>query len=768
VAHISVPDAKPWLGEACGSLRETEEAAVNPAQATWVLFLVSVLGLFLELMLIRWIGTEIRIFAYLQNTVLVVCFMGLGLGCLTCRKAVRLRDLLLPLAVLLVFMAIPFSRDLLTRITDMLSVMGDLLIWQNALGKSPVQTTVSVLTGLGLTLVLMVLIWDMFIPLGRLLGRLLEDHPRTIWSYSVNVAGSLVGIWLFVLVSGLGMSPVVWFALAAVLLAGLIMTVETGRRRRIDLALAGGLVVLSWIAGREPGSIEVRWSPYQKLVLYETDKRAEGLNGIGDYQVTVNNTGYQAMVNLSEPYVQEHPEYYPQELRGLSQYDLPFLFHSRPRSALMVGAGSGNDAAGALRHGVEQITAVEIDPAIIELGKRYHPEKPYGSPRVKLVNDDARAFFATAHDRFDVIVFGLLDSHTTTAMTNARLDHYVYTKESLTHARSLLADGGVMVLSFEAQKPYVADRMASVLHEVFGAEPLHFRVPPTHYGWGGLFFVAGDQAAVGRQIAANPTLAAQIQKWQAAEPVTLSGTARIATDDWPYIYLDRPRIPLLYFLLTGLLTLLMIRGIAQTGAREVAAGWRRPHWHFFFLGAAFMLLEVQNISKAAVVLGNTWSVNAVIISGILAMVLLSNLIVACWPSIPSWPVYAGLCAACLGTYVLNLSQFAFLPYASKALLVGGLTSLPMLFSGIIFIRSFTRVAHKNQALGANLIGALVGGLLQSVTFVTGIRALLLMVIGLYLAALATQTKSLAAPQAEQPKPGPASAWLVRERESQAV
>ena len=46
-----------------------------------MLFLVSVLGLFLELMLIRWIGTEIRIFAYLQNTVLVVCFMGLGLGC---------------------------------------------------------------------------------------------------------------------------------------------------------------------------------------------------------------------------------------------------------------------------------------------------------------------------------------------------------------------------------------------------------------------------------------------------------------------------------------------------------------------------------------------------------------------------------------------------------------------------------------------------------------------------------------------------------------
>ena len=95
-----------------------------------------------------------------------------------------------------------------------------------------------------------------------------------------------------------------------------------------------------------------------------------------------------------------------------------------------------------------------------------------------------------------MIVFGLLDSHTTTAMTNARLDHYVYTKESLTHARSLLADGGVMVLSFEAQKPYVADRMAGVLREVFGARADLLPGSAHAYGWGGLIFVAGDQAAV--------------------------------------------------------------------------------------------------------------------------------------------------------------------------------------------------------------------------------------------------------------------------------
>jgi hypothetical protein len=87
-----------------------------------------------------------------------------------------------------------------------------------------------------------------------------------------------------------------------------------------------------------------------------------------------------------------------------------------------------------------------------EIGRNYHPENPYSSPSVRIINDDARSFFATTAEKFDVISFGLLDSHTTTAMTNARLDHYVYTRESIQRAKSLLADGGIMVLTFEAQK----------------------------------------------------------------------------------------------------------------------------------------------------------------------------------------------------------------------------------------------------------------------------------------------------------------------------
>jgi spermidine synthase len=699
---------------------------------TLSLFVVSVLALFLELMLIRWLGTEVRIFAYLQNTVLVVCFLGLGLGCFTFRQRIAIRSMLLPFLFLTLLLAIPVSRQGLGQISVLLSVLRDFEIWEKGVSRSFFATIGMVGLGLAMTYLLMVLILDIFVPIGRLMGRLINDHPRTIWAYSVNVAGSLLGIWCFVLLSVLFQPPITWVAAVAVLVLPFLR--QPPGHPKLNYAVLLGIVGLSWFAGHEPNALEVVWSPYQKLVLRETDPHSPQ---IGQYQINVNNVGYQELIDLSTKTVLLNEEDFPREMRGLSQYDIPFLLHPRPQKALIVGAGGGNDAAGALRHDVEYVAAVDIDPAIISMGRRYHPEKPYRSPRVTLVNDDARSFFATCQERYDVIAFGLLDAHTMTTMTNARLDHYVYTRESIQRAKSLLADGGIMTLNFFATRVFIADRMARTLQDVFGQKPLWFVIPYTNYGRGGHIFVAGDLDRTQRQIATNDRLSSAMAKWKGPENF-LPSSARITTDDWPYIYLKTARIPLLYYLLAGLMVALCFRSQKRLKLSTLAVRWGRIHWHFFFLGAAFLLLEVQNISKASVVLGNTWWVNAVIISGVLTMVLVANAIAARFPTLPLGPVYALLCATCLALYFVDLSRFAFLPYVTKALLVGGLTTLPIMFSGIVFIRSFAGVESKGEALGANLIGALAGGLLQSITFVTGIKALLLIVAGLYFLALLTR------------------------------
>jgi hypothetical protein len=78
--------------------------------------------LFLETLFIRWIGTEIRIFAYLQNTILVVCFLGLGIGMFTSSKPIVVKQSLIPMAILLLLMAIPVSRSALGSTSEMLSL----------------------------------------------------------------------------------------------------------------------------------------------------------------------------------------------------------------------------------------------------------------------------------------------------------------------------------------------------------------------------------------------------------------------------------------------------------------------------------------------------------------------------------------------------------------------------------------------------------------------------------------------------------------------
>jgi spermidine synthase len=630
-------------------------------------------------------------------------------------------------------MAIPFSREGLHLISSLLSVLDDFLIWQPIIFSNPMMAVLSVICGLILTGVLVVLIVNSFVPVGRILGRLLDDHPKTIWAYSINILGSLIGIWMFLVLSYLYQPPSIWFIVVFAIL--LIFVIWMRQDWKLNLLLITIAVLLSFFVTLEPGSIEKIWSPYQKLVIHPSSD-----DEVGEFTVTVNNVGYQVLIDLNPEHTTKNPDIYLPEIQGLSQYDIPILLHPNPETILFVGAGAGNDAAGGLRNQAKKITAVEIDPAIIELGKTYHPEDPYSSPLVEIVTDDARSFFANTKEKFDVIVFGLLDSHTTTAMTNARLDHYVYTIESISQAKTLLKDGGILVMTFEAVKPYIADRMARLLHQAFDEEPIVFQIPYTNYGWGGVMFIAGDLENMAKQLSANPRLNNYIEHLKAIFPLSLTGTTKITTDDWPYIYLESPRIPQLFYLMIVVVSLIFWYSYKRWAGTRLVSNWNRTNWHFLFLGAAFLLLEVQNISKASVVLGNTWQVNAVIISGILFMALLANWLAYRFPNIPVKFAYFVLIGICLGLYFVDLAQFAFLPYLYKAIIVGSLTSLPMLFSGYIFIRSFQIAKVKNDALGANLFGAIAGALLQSITFIVGIKFLLLIVAALYFLSFLTLPK----------------------------
>jgi hypothetical protein len=64
-----------------------------------------------------------------------------------------------------------------------------------------------------------------------------------------------------------------------------------------------------------------------------------------------------------------------------SHYVLPHELVGAREKVLVVGAGAGNDVAAALRAGARSVQAVEIDPAIVALGRARHPTGP--TPRTR-------------------------------------------------------------------------------------------------------------------------------------------------------------------------------------------------------------------------------------------------------------------------------------------------------------------------------------------------------------------------------------------------
>jgi hypothetical protein len=64
-----------------------------------------------------------------------------------------------------------------------------------------------------------------------------------------------------------------------------------------------------------------------------------------------------------------------------------------------------------------------------------------------------------------------------------------------------------------------------------------------------------------------------------------------------------------------------------------------------------------------------------------------------------------------------------------------LAFVPIFIANLVFAQRFKAVGSSNVAFGANLLGAMVGGVLEYSSLVIGYRALLPVIAGLYVIAL---------------------------------
>ncbi|HEV8435686.1 MAG TPA: methyltransferase domain-containing protein [Thermoanaerobaculia bacterium] len=688
---------------------------------SWVgLTLSSVAGLYLELLLIRWVSSEIRIFAYFKNFVLIACFLGFGLGCYLSKRTILLAAMLVPLLAITAFITVPFYpiQQLIRFLPGLLGSSSETQIWAVSEHAITSSSLLGLLMASAVTLPLFALIAMVFIPVGQLVAFYLETSPNGIAAYTVNVLGSLAGIVLYTALCFADQPPVVWFAVLAVLVTAMFWHL---RIPRVAAAIAiVACCALIFAGDRGPG--KTYWSPYQKLTLTPVVERGEVIRQV----LATNGSWYQQVLDLRPEFAARHPELFQRIPLALSSYNLPYRFAPRPlHSVLILGAGMGNDVAAALRNGAEHVTAVEIDPLILQLGKKYHPEHPYDSPRVKVVIADARNYIQNAHDHFDLVVFSLLDSHTTSShFSNIRIDNYVYTREAMAAASRLLAPGGTFIVKYQVERPWIAGRLNGLMTDVFGRQPFQFQAPGGIYGTPGRFLVVCPQER------AYATLAdPEFRRLLMESRRIVMEEVPVTTDDWPYFYQRDRGLPVA---VVAISLLLLVACLA--GARSIGLHSASIRSEFFFLGAGFLLLEAQIISRMALLFGTTWIVNSIVIGVLLLLIVAANGVAALAPKLPYEVGYAGVIVMIVAAYAVPTQALLFESFVVRATVATLFLCLPAFFAGIVFVKRFAASGFSSDAIGSNLLGSLAGGILESLSLWSGLKSLLIVAALLYVAA----------------------------------
>jgi hypothetical protein len=227
-------------------------------------------------------------------------------------------------------------------------------------------------------------------------------------------------------------------------------------------------------------------------------------------------------------------------------------------------------------------------------------------------------------------------------------------------------------------------------------------------------------------------------------PPQAGPTPTQATDDWPFLYLRSPSIQPHYLLALGFVLLVALLGVAGSAAvtKTPLSGFSP---HFFVLGIAFMLLETRSLVSFSLLFGTTWLVNALAFFAILASVLVAILVNAKLHIRHAIPLYVLLFVALAVAFILPPEQLLLDPPWLRYLLAAIVAFAPVFLANLVFTYSFRDTRIADMAFASNLLGAMLGGVVEYLALISGYRFLLVVVAGLYLTAwlFATRARVLA-------------------------
>jgi hypothetical protein len=638
--------------------------------------------LFVELALIRWAGENVLYLSFFANFIVLGSFLGIGIGFIRAGKGNPIYRWSPLVLASLISLTAAFPVEI--------DRTGDGLIYFGEYTKS----------GLPAWLVLPVL----FIMVAAVMATIADGaarlfrHFEPLTAYRLDILGAIAGTAAFGALAFLRLPPIVWGLAAAALMFALI----ADRDIVVVGSLAAFLAVLFIVS--VSGSV---WSPY-----YRIDTTVVG-DTIG---VNVNGIPHQ-VIKAVDSRVDREP-----------LYEAPYVRYAAgtPESVLVIGAGNGTDVAIALANGVGSVDAVEIDPVLYELGRDLNPDEPYQDERVTVIVDDGRAYMQRTDKTYDMVLYALPDSLTlVSGQANLRLESYLFTLESLERIRDILAADGVFAMYNFYREPWLIARLANMLEVTFGNSPC--------------VEIIGDVTGMAVLMAStNPNAI----NCPASGTANTAGAPSPVSDDRPFLYLDESEVPVIYVVAIVLILAVSLVAVRVFGGPLSGFG---TYIDLFFMGAAFMLLETKTVVQFSLLFGSTWFVNALVFAGILVSVL-AAIEVAKSRNLPKPPVlYSLLFMALAVAWAVPPSWLLTLEGPIRFGAAIGLAFTPVFIANLIFAQRFKETSSSTTAFGVNLLGAMLGGVLEYASLWFGYRWLTVLVAVLYLVALLTWRRHEAVP-----------------------
>src|ERR1035441_3030161 len=402
------------------------------------------------------------------GVVLGLWLLLMGIGARLGSTAGKLRSPLAALAVIQVLVAVlpPLQVFLLRVLRNVVFIRGAAVGVTETVGASFVLLLpYCLVAGYALTLACSILV-----P-----GR---DPSGIGRAYVTDSIGSIIGgiLFSFVLVQFLDHIAILLIpALLNLTLAALLGFRVQGSKfsllwfPALALALSLGLIAVTLLADPDGLSTRLQYprqhivaranSPYGKLIVTESD---------GQFDFIEN--GIPITSTRDDQHVEETVHY------AMAQ-------RPEARRVLLVSGGISGTAREILKYGVRQVDYVELDPLILEFGKRYLPEN-LADPRIRVINTDGRLFVKQTSAQYDIVIIDIL------APATAQLNRF-YTTEFLAGIKSALVRNGVVCFALGQYENYVSPELARMLSSACLSVKQSFHNVLMIPG-GRIFFLASD------------------------------------------------------------------------------------------------------------------------------------------------------------------------------------------------------------------------------------------------------------------------------------